>query len=179
MGGLKTPRESTFIVDLAVSVDDGLADHFVDLLVREVLVEVGDDMTQLGGRDEPAAVLVEHTTSFADPDALKSRYQTHQQNKISVSRVCYRGSRLADLLKTVCSRGFGLGPGLGLSFGLAMPNVWARSGGLEARIWSPLRSTGPNFVRGQTPETKTLVSDSVSESSVSIAKLWSRHWTDL
>ena len=31
MGGLKTSRESTFIVDLAVSVDDGLADHFVEV----------------------------------------------------------------------------------------------------------------------------------------------------
>ena len=56
----------TFVVDLPVSVDVGFADHFVDLLVGEFLAEVGHDVPQLGGRDEPVAVLVEHAERLTD-----------------------------------------------------------------------------------------------------------------
>ena len=52
--------DELLVVDLAVAVDVRLAEHLVDLLVRELLAEVGHDVAQLGGGDEAVAVLVEH-----------------------------------------------------------------------------------------------------------------------
>lgn len=56
----------TLVIDLTVAVDVGLADHLVDLLVGELLAEVGHDVAQLSRRYEPVAVLVEDTECFAD-----------------------------------------------------------------------------------------------------------------
>merc|ERR1719482_1117653 len=47
------------VVDLAVTVNVGLADHLVDLLVGQLLAEVGHDVAQLSRRDEAVAILVE------------------------------------------------------------------------------------------------------------------------
>jgi len=55
-----------FVVDLTVAVNVGLPDHFIDLLVCELLAEVGHDVPQLGGRDEPVAVLVEDAERLPD-----------------------------------------------------------------------------------------------------------------
>ena len=56
----------TLVIDLSVAVDVGLADHLVDLLVGELLAEVGHDVAQLGRGYEPVAVLVEDAERFAD-----------------------------------------------------------------------------------------------------------------
>merc|ERR1712146_661042 len=48
-----------FVVDLAVTVHVGLSNHLVNLLVRELLPEVGHHVAQLGGADEAVAVAVE------------------------------------------------------------------------------------------------------------------------
>lgn len=56
----------TLVIDLSVAVDVGFADHLVDLLVGELLAEVGHDVAQLGGRYEPVAVLVEHAERLTD-----------------------------------------------------------------------------------------------------------------
>lgn len=61
------PRaELTFVVDLAVAVDVGLANHLVDLLVRQLLAQVGHHVAQLGGRNEAVAVLVEYSERLSD-----------------------------------------------------------------------------------------------------------------
>ena len=44
--------DKLLVVDLPVSVDVGLADHLVDLLVGKLLTEVGHDVSQLRGRDK-------------------------------------------------------------------------------------------------------------------------------
>lgn len=56
----------TLVIDLSVAVDVGFTDHLVDLLVGELLAEVGHDVAQLGGRYETVAVLVEHAERLAD-----------------------------------------------------------------------------------------------------------------
>ena len=56
----------TFVVDLTVAVNVGFSDHLVDLLVGELLPEVGHDVAQLGRADEPVAVLVEHSECLSD-----------------------------------------------------------------------------------------------------------------
>lgn len=56
----------TFVIDLSVAINVSLADHLVDLLIGELLPEVGHDVAQLGGRYEPVAVLVEDAERFAD-----------------------------------------------------------------------------------------------------------------
>ena len=47
------------VVDVTVSVDVGLSDHLVDLLVGQLLSQVCHDVAQLGGRDETVAVTIE------------------------------------------------------------------------------------------------------------------------
>ena len=58
--------DELLVVDLAIAVDVSLADHLVDLLVGELLAEVGHDVTELGGGDEAIAVLVEHLEGLLD-----------------------------------------------------------------------------------------------------------------
>merc|ERR1712151_1411207 len=41
------------VVDLAVTINIGLTDHLVDLLICEFLSKVRHHMAQLGGRDKP------------------------------------------------------------------------------------------------------------------------------
>ena len=48
------------VVDVAVAVRVGLADHLADLLVAQLLPEVGHDVPELRRGDEPVLVLVEH-----------------------------------------------------------------------------------------------------------------------
>ncbi len=50
----------TFVVDLPVAVDVGLADHLVHFLVSQLLAQVRHHVPQLGRRDEAVPVLVEH-----------------------------------------------------------------------------------------------------------------------
>ena len=59
-------RVYTFVVDLTVTIDISLADHLVDLLVGELLAQIGHDVTQLSRRYEAVAVLVEDAERFAD-----------------------------------------------------------------------------------------------------------------
>ena len=54
------------VVDLAITINIGLADHFINFLVSELLAQVGHDVTELGGRDETVAVLVEHLEGLDD-----------------------------------------------------------------------------------------------------------------
>merc|ERR1719198_207534 len=54
------------VVDLTVTVNVSLADHLINLLVRQLLAEVGHDVPQLGGRDEAVAVLVEDTEGLLE-----------------------------------------------------------------------------------------------------------------
>ena len=50
-----------FIVDLAVAVNVGLADHFVHLLIGQLLAQVGHYVAQLGRRNVAIAILVKYT----------------------------------------------------------------------------------------------------------------------
>lgn len=50
-----------FIVDLAIAVNVGLADHFVHLLIGQLLAQVGHYVAQLGGRNVAIAILVKYT----------------------------------------------------------------------------------------------------------------------
>ncbi|EKG02412.1 hypothetical protein TCSYLVIO_006561 [Trypanosoma cruzi] len=58
--------DELLVVDLAIAVHVGLADHFVHLLVRQLLAEVRHDVAQLGGGDEAVAVLVKHAERLLD-----------------------------------------------------------------------------------------------------------------
>eukprot|EP00413_Alexandrium_margalefii_P011874 CAMPEP_0204533936 /NCGR_PEP_ID=MMETSP0661-20131031/12586_1 /ASSEMBLY_ACC=CAM_ASM_000606 /TAXON_ID=109239 /ORGANISM="Alexandrium margalefi, Strain AMGDE01CS-322" /LENGTH=124 /DNA_ID=CAMNT_0051540357 /DNA_START=83 /DNA_END=454 /DNA_ORIENTATION=+ len=51
--------DELLVVDLPVAVDVRLADHLVDLLVRELLAQVRHDVAKLGRTDEAVAVAVE------------------------------------------------------------------------------------------------------------------------
>ncbi|KAF5215955.1 hypothetical protein ECC02_011319 [Trypanosoma cruzi] len=58
--------DELLVVDLTIAVHVGLADHFVHLLVRQLLAEVRHDVAQLGGGDEAVAVLVKHAERLLD-----------------------------------------------------------------------------------------------------------------
>jgi hypothetical protein len=47
------------VVDLTITIDIGLTDHLIDLLVSELLTKVSHDVTELSGRNESISVLVE------------------------------------------------------------------------------------------------------------------------
>ena len=51
--------DELFVVDVTVTVDIGLSDHFIDLLIGELLAKVSHHMAQLRGGDETVAVFVE------------------------------------------------------------------------------------------------------------------------
>merc|ERR1712146_15172 len=53
--------DELLVVDLAVTVNVRLADHLIDLLVRQLLAKVGHDVAQLSSGNEAVAVLVEDT----------------------------------------------------------------------------------------------------------------------
>merc|ERR1719189_1223662 len=48
-----------FIVDLSITVNVGLADHLINLLIK-----VGHDMTKLRSTDEAVAIAIEHLEGF-------------------------------------------------------------------------------------------------------------------
>ena len=58
--------DELLVVDLTVAVNIGLANHLIDLLVREFLSEVGHDVTKLGSGDETISVLIEDLESLKD-----------------------------------------------------------------------------------------------------------------
>jgi hypothetical protein len=58
--------DELLVVDLTVAVNVSLADHLVDLLVGELLAEVGHDVPELRSGDEAVAVLVEDAEGLAD-----------------------------------------------------------------------------------------------------------------
>lgn len=60
-GGRGSRRGLTLVVDLTVAVNVGFADHFVHLLVGELLAQVCHDVPQLGCTDVAVAVLHEAT----------------------------------------------------------------------------------------------------------------------
>merc|ERR1719510_1642986 len=47
------------IVDLTVTINVCLPDHFIDFLIRELLTEIGHDVAQLSSTDETIAIAVE------------------------------------------------------------------------------------------------------------------------
>merc|ERR1739841_105350 len=51
--------DELLVVDVTVSVDIGLSDHLIDLLVGELLSKVGHDVSQLSGGDETVAISIE------------------------------------------------------------------------------------------------------------------------
>merc|ERR1740125_24322 len=48
------------VIDLAITIDVGFPNHFIDLLVCELLAQICHDMTQLGGTDEAISIAIEH-----------------------------------------------------------------------------------------------------------------------
>ena len=75
----------TFVVDLAVAVDVGLADHLVHLLVRQLLAQVRHDVSQLRSADEAVTVLVEHS---ARKDGYNSSYYARREHTGALSKFC-------------------------------------------------------------------------------------------
>ena len=57
---IRTMQRGLLVVNLPVAIDVRLADHLVDLLVRQLLAEVRHHVAQLGGADEAVAITVEH-----------------------------------------------------------------------------------------------------------------------
>merc|ERR1711879_680753 len=58
--------DELFIVDLAITVNVGLAEHLVNLLISQLLTKVGHDVAQLGSGDKAIAVLVKHAEGFLE-----------------------------------------------------------------------------------------------------------------
>ena len=54
-------KRISFFQHLSISIDVGLEDHLVELVVREVDVQPGHDELELGAGHEPVAVFVEHS----------------------------------------------------------------------------------------------------------------------
>merc|ERR1711879_941671 len=48
------------VIDLPITVHICLSDHLIDLLIRELLTQVGHHMTQLSRADEAVAIAVEN-----------------------------------------------------------------------------------------------------------------------
>ena len=51
--------DELLVVDLAITVDVGLADHLIDLLISELLAQIGHDVTQLRGGDKTSISKIE------------------------------------------------------------------------------------------------------------------------
>ena len=49
--------DELLVVDVTVTVNVGLSDHLVDLLVGQLLAQVGHDVAKFGCRNEAVAVL--------------------------------------------------------------------------------------------------------------------------
>ena len=49
------------IVDVSVTVDISLSDHFIDLLVSQFLAEISHNMPQLSRRNVSVAIFIEDT----------------------------------------------------------------------------------------------------------------------
>jgi hypothetical protein len=58
--------DELFVVDLAITIDIGFADHLIDLFVGKLLAKVRHDVAKFGSRDETIAVLVEDLEGIAD-----------------------------------------------------------------------------------------------------------------
>merc|ERR1719506_895979 len=52
------------VVDLTISIDICLTDHLVNLLICQLLAQVGHDVTQLSSRDKPVAIAVKDLEGF-------------------------------------------------------------------------------------------------------------------
>ena len=96
------------IVDLPVTVDVCLADHLVDLLVRQLLAEVRHDVAQLGRGDEAVTVLVEDLEGLLD---LLSTVRVlhlschHREELGEVNRAVSVCVNLVDHVLELCLRG--------------------------------------------------------------------------
>lgn len=55
-----------FVIDLAISVNISFTNHLINLLIGELLTQVGHNVTKFGGGNETVAVLVEHLEGFQD-----------------------------------------------------------------------------------------------------------------
>merc|ERR1711924_275685 len=56
--------DELLIIDLAIAINVGLADHLIDLFISELLPEVGHHVPQLRSTDESIAIAVENLESF-------------------------------------------------------------------------------------------------------------------
>merc|ERR1712078_347960 len=56
--------DELLVIDLAIAINIGLANHLIDFLISELLTEVGHHMPQLRSTDESIAITVENLESF-------------------------------------------------------------------------------------------------------------------
>merc|ERR1719333_1352620 len=56
--------DELLVVDLTISIDIRLTDHFINLLIGELLTQVGHHMPQLRSRDETIAITVKDLEGF-------------------------------------------------------------------------------------------------------------------
>merc|ERR1719445_840429 len=56
--------DELLVIDLAIPVDVCLADHLIDLLICELLPEIGHHVPELGRTDEAVAVAIEDLERF-------------------------------------------------------------------------------------------------------------------
>lgn len=72
-------RALTLIVDLAIAVDVSFTDHFVHLLVSELLAQVCHDVPQLGCTDVAITVLHEAAAKRVSPADGLAKHQLANQ----------------------------------------------------------------------------------------------------
>ena len=55
--------DELLIVDLSITIDVGLADHLINLLIGQLLPKICHDMAELSCRDETILILVKHQSA--------------------------------------------------------------------------------------------------------------------
>ena len=53
-----------FVVDVSVSIDVGLSDHFINLFVSQLFSQICHHVAQFSGRDESVSISVKHLECF-------------------------------------------------------------------------------------------------------------------
>ncbi|RNA30885.1 hypothetical protein BpHYR1_035773 [Brachionus plicatilis] len=86
---LKQQSDITFVVNLTVSVDISLTDHFIHFFISELFAQIGHDVTQLGGRNEAVAIFVKDAESLADLflGVCVLHFSSHHVNKMQQRRI--------------------------------------------------------------------------------------------
>lgn len=53
-----------FVVDVSIAIDVSLSDHLVNLLISQLLSQIGHDVSELSSRDQSITITIKHLKCF-------------------------------------------------------------------------------------------------------------------